>query len=102
MPINSTRSVATSWPCWRLESAGLVEWQREGNQVYSVRHRSELLASFSHIVRKTIGVPSTVRRSLAGLAGVERAGIFGSYARGTDKPDSDIDLLIIGNPTGTS
>ena len=83
----------------RLESAGLIERQREGNQVYfSVRHRSELLESFSDIVRKTIGVPSTVRRSLAGLAGVERAVIFGSYARGTDRPDSDIDLLIIGNP----
>lgn len=83
----------------RLEAAGLIERQREGNQVYfSVRHRSELLESFSDIVRKTIGVPSTLRRSLAGLAGVERAMIFGSYARGTDKPDSDIDLLIVGNP----
>ena len=32
------------------------------------------------------------------MAGVARAVIFGSYARGTDKPDSDIDLLIVGNP----
>lgn len=83
----------------RLEGARLIEQQREGNQVYfSVRRHSEILESFSDIVRKTIGVPSTVRRSLAGLAGVERAMIFGSYARGTDKPDSDIDLLIVGNP----
>lgn len=83
----------------RLESAGLIERQREGNQVYfSLAHRSEILESFRDIVRKTIGVPSTVRRCLAGLAGVERAVIFGSYARGTDKPDSDVDLLVIGSP----
>lgn len=83
----------------RLEAAGLIERQREGNQVYfSIAHKSEILASFSDIVRKTIGLPSTVRRSLAGLAGVERGVIFGSYARGTEKPDSDIDLLVIGNP----
>jgi predicted nucleotidyltransferase len=83
----------------RREAAGLIERQREGNQVYfSVAHRSAILESFSDIVRKTIGVPSTVRRSLAGLAGVERAVIFGSHARGTAEPDSDIDLLIIGNP----
>ena len=83
----------------RLEAAGLIERQREGNQVYfSLARGSPILEPFSDIVRKTIGVPSTVRRSLAGLAGVERAVIFGSYARGTDKPDSDIDLLIIGNP----
>jgi predicted nucleotidyltransferase len=83
----------------RLEDAGLVERQREGNQVYfAVAHGSAILESFSDIVRKTIGVPSTVRRSLAGLAGVERVVIFGSYARATDKADSDIDLLVIGNP----
>ena len=83
----------------RLEAAGLIERQREGNQVYfSIAHKSEILASFSDIVRKTIGASATVRRHLAGLAGIERAVIFGSYAQRTDKPDSDIDLLIIGNP----
>lgn len=83
----------------RLEAARLIERQRDGNQVYfSLAHDSAILESFSDIVRKTIGVPSSLRRSLAGLAGVERAVIFGSYARGTDKPDSDIDLLIVGNP----
>jgi hypothetical protein len=75
----------------QLEAAGLIERQRDGNQVYfSVARRFEILESFSDIVRKTIRVPSTVRRSLARLAGVERAVIFGSYARATDKPASDV------------
>src|SRR3989344_4361211 len=26
--------------------------------------------------------------------GVKRAGIFGSYARGDDRPDSDVDILV--------
>ncbi|MFN2432977.1 MAG: nucleotidyltransferase domain-containing protein, partial [Gemmatimonadota bacterium] len=38
------------------------------------------------------------RRHLQGLAGVERALIFGSYASSSDAPDSDIDVLIVGSP----
>ena len=83
----------------KLESAGLLERHREGNQVYfSLRRGSEIVDSVAEIVRRTIGAPSTIRRRLAGLAQVERAVIFGSYARGTTEPDSDIDLLIVGSP----
>ena len=34
--------------------------------------------------------------------GAERVILFGSYARGTPSPDSDVDLLIIGPFTGRS
>lgn len=33
--------------------------------------------------------------------GVKRASVFGSHARGTDRPDSDVDLLVrFGKPMG--
>ena len=39
-----------------------------------------------------------LRRYLAEMPGVERAMIFGSYADGRLKADSDIDVLVIGAP----
>jgi predicted nucleotidyltransferase len=51
-------------------------------------------------VRQVAGAPIILRRHLSGLAGVERAVIFGSYAHGPLKSDSDVDILIIGEPDG--
>jgi predicted nucleotidyltransferase/predicted transcriptional regulator len=83
----------------RLEDAGLIRRSREGNQVYfQARPEQPLFGAIREIVRQTLGAPRIVRRHLAGLPGVERAVIFGSYARGAVDADSDVDVLIIGNP----
>lgn len=83
----------------RLEQAGIVRRAREGNQVYfQARSEQPLFGPIREIVRQTIGAPMSIGRSLAGLAGVERAVIFGSYAHGPLRADSDVDLLIIGTP----
>jgi len=40
---------------------------------------------------------STIRRNIPRLAmryGLRRIGIFGSYARGAQRPDSDVDLIV--------
>lgn len=83
----------------RLENAGLLRRVREGNQVYyEARPDQPLYGAIRDIVRQTVGVPAVIRWHLSGLAGVERAVIFGSYAHGPLKSDSDVDLLIIGTP----
>ena len=83
----------------RLEDAGLVRRTREGNQVYfEARPNQPLFGQIRDIVRQVAGAPIILRRHLSGLAGIERAVIFGSYAHGPLKFDSDVDLLIIGNP----
>lgn len=83
----------------RLEDAGIIRRTREGNQVYfQARPNQPKFGELRELVRETIGAPLVVRRHLAGLDGVERAVIFGSYARGTVVADSDVDLLIIGDP----
>jgi predicted nucleotidyltransferase len=83
----------------RLEAAGLIRRIREGNQVYfQARPEQPLFGAIREIVRQTVGAPMIIRRHLAGLAGVERAVIFGSYARGTVDSDSDVDVLIVGTP----
>jgi predicted nucleotidyltransferase len=83
----------------RLEAAGLVRRTREGNQVYfEARPEQPLFGQIRDVVRQVAGAPIILRRHLSGLAGVERAVIFGSYAHGPLKSDSDVDILIVGNP----
>ncbi len=50
------------------------------------------------IVREVAGAPIILRRHLSGLSDDERVVIFGSYARGSLIPDSDVDVLIVGKP----
>lgn len=83
----------------RLEEAGLVRRTREGNQVYfEARPNQPLYGQIRDVVRQVAGAPYVVRKHLSGLAGVERAVIFGSYADGRLQPGADVDLLIIGDP----
>jgi predicted nucleotidyltransferase len=83
----------------RLESAGLVRREAEGNQVYfSAATNSPLFEPVSALIRRTIGAAAVVRRHLEGLGSVESAVIFGSYAAGDMRPTSDIDLLVVGSP----
>ena len=84
----------------RLVEAGLVERSAEGRQVYfQADEQSPLFDAVQTIVQRTVGAPDVVRRHLAGLPQIDRAFIYGSYARRTDvTPSSDIDLMIIGGP----
>jgi len=94
-----TSAGTTARELGRLEDAGLVRRTREGNQVYfEARPNQPLFGQIRDIVRQVAGAPIILRRHLSGLRGVERAVIFGSYAHGQLKPDSDVDLLILGIP----
>ena len=66
--------------------------------VYSVNERSSLLGEIRALVQKTIGIEVLVAKAVEGLAGVDAAYVFGSYAAGTDSAGSDVDLLVIGRP----
>jgi predicted nucleotidyltransferase len=71
----------------------------EGRQRYfRVNTASPLYQPIRDLVRRTIGAPAVLRRHLADVPGIERAMIFGSYADGRLKADSDIDVLIVGTP----
>jgi len=83
----------------RLVDAGLVTRSIEGRQVYfQAAADSPLFDAVRTIVRRTVAAPDVLRRNLAGLRGVGRAFIYGSYARGEDTPASDVDLMIVGRP----
>lgn len=81
----------------RLESAGLVAVTRSGNQkYYQARRESPVYAELHSLVVKTIGVVEPLRRALTPHAKrIWVAFVYGSVAKGKDRADSDIDVIII-------
>ena len=81
----------------RLEDAGILTSETVGRvRRYRVNAASPIAADVRGLVLRTIGAEALIGAALAGVAGIEEAWIFGSHARGTERPSSDIDLLLIG------
>jgi len=81
----------------RLAAAGLVVVTRDGNQkYYAAQRESPVFEELHGLIVKTIGVVDPLRSALASLADrIDRAFVFGSVAKGTERAGSDIDLLVV-------
>ncbi len=81
----------------KLESTGLFLSERKGNLVYYYLNQSyPLYNELKNIIFKTSGIPKILRDVLLKYKGITHAFIYGSFAKGEERVDSDIDLLIIG------
>lgn len=82
----------------KLESQGLFTFRRQGNLVYcSLNKKHPLFKPFKSIIFKTIGVEGELRGALKRINGIKLAFIYGSFAKGTERISSDIDIFIMGN-----
>ena len=84
-----------------LTSVGLLKLQKVGNQTqFSANTEHPVFPELSALVRKTTGLRDVLALALAPLASqIEVAFVFGSMAKATEGPQSDVDLLLIGNAT---
>jgi predicted nucleotidyltransferase len=81
----------------KLVDVGVLTTKKEGNLLYyQVNKQTPLYREFSAIIQKTIGIEAKLKSSLQGFKGISHAFIFGSYAKREFKPESDIDVVIIG------
>jgi len=81
----------------KLESTGLFLSENKGNLVYYYLNQSyPLFKELKSIILKTSGVPKMLHNILDKFKDIDRAFIYGSFAKGEEREDSDIDLLIIG------
>ena len=81
----------------RLRAAGMIE--RDGScrpYLYRPDVASPLTEPVQQLVERTVGVESLIRRALESVDGLEAAAIFGSWARGQALPESDIDVIVVG------
>ena len=82
-----------------LRSAGILVSTKVGNQViYRLSPECPIYDELRSIIRKTVGLADTLRDELQPLAGrVGLAYIYGSQASGNARPDSDVDVMIVGD-----
>lgn len=82
----------------RLVDMGLLVTSREGNlQFYLVNKKNPLYDEFKTIIQKTIGIDALLKDALGRVDGINFAFIFGSYAKKDFKPESDIDMAVVGD-----
>lgn len=91
-PTNVSREMS------KLEELGILRSKRTGNlKHFQTNQECPFFVELKGLVLKTSGVAGRIRDSLQRLGGIEFAFIYGSYAKGEEKADSDVDLLIIGD-----
>lgn len=81
----------------RMAATGLVSVEKVGNQkFYMANPSSPVFEELAGLVRKTVGLVAPLQASLAPLADrIVAAFVYGSVAKGTERAESDIDLLVV-------
>lgn len=82
----------------KCEEEGLVTSKKRGNQKYfTVNVKYPLFADLKNIVAKTFGIESQLKEVVVKHDGIILAILYGSFAKGAENANSDIDLLIVGD-----
>lgn len=83
----------------QLTDVSIIRRSESGHQVYfQANPNSPVFGELKSLITKTIGAADTLHNALAPLVDrINFAFIYGSIARGEEKPQSDIDLLVVGN-----
>jgi predicted nucleotidyltransferase len=83
----------------QLTRAGILKRTVEGRQTYYQANRTcHVFEELYGLIRKTFGAPEVLQEALHPLADrIQFAFIFGSVASGRGNPESDIDLMIVGD-----
>lgn len=81
----------------KLQAEGLLKTEKQGNALFYFLDKSyPLYKEIKSIISKTSGVEGLLRNLTNKEVSILKAFIYGSYAKGTEKGNSDIDLVIVG------
>jgi predicted nucleotidyltransferase len=82
----------------RLTAAGIITRSIRGRQVYFQANREcPIFPELKTLVIKTVGIGDVLRSALLPLGDkIRLAFIYGSLARGDERPGSDVDLIVVG------
>jgi predicted nucleotidyltransferase len=82
-----------------LEEYGIVASRTQGGQkLYRMNPDCPVFPELASLVRKTAGLAELIRSALHPLLQqIEQAYIYGSQAAGTARPQSDVDVMVVGD-----
>jgi predicted nucleotidyltransferase len=81
----------------KLYKLNLVLKNRDGNRLYYRANRQHPIFPELHsLVVKTVGLIDVLKDAFAVEKAIRSAFVFGSIAEGSEKAESDIDLMVIG------
>lgn len=80
-----------------LVHSGILQTRREGRRTYyRPQEKSAIFKELRGIVRKTMGTPAEIEAALSPISSrITLALIYGSVARGTDRANSDVDVMVV-------
>ena len=81
-----------------LLSSGILNVRNVGNiKLFSLNKQNPVYEEMKNIIYKTEGVVKLVKDAVADVVGVKVAFIYGSFAKGDERTDSDVDIFLIGD-----
>lgn len=82
-----------------LTESGVLERKQDGRRIYyKVKADSPVFNALRELFSKTVGLVPTLQSEMAKLRNrIRWAAIYGSVARGEEAPESDIDLVLVGD-----
>jgi predicted nucleotidyltransferase len=90
-PSNLSRELA------KLEDLGILISSRERNlKRFRVNEGCSFGPELKGLIQKTTGVIGRLKATLQTVKGIDFAFVYGSFAKGTENAESDLDLLIVG------
>lgn len=83
----------------QLVDAGLVTRKTVGSQtLYSANEESPVFREIKSLVKKTVGMHDVLAEALETLRKkINFAFVYGSVARSRENPESDVDLMVVGD-----
>ena len=82
----------------KLEQEGIFISSTKGLvKLYSLDKKYPVFNDLKNIIFKTEGIEGSLRQLVSEYAGIEVAFIYGSYAKGKEKGNSDIDIVVVGS-----
>jgi len=81
-----------------VEEGLLLSEYRGRARFFQTNVKHPLYPELKKIIAKTVGVEGSLREIFSRVKEVKLALLYGSFVKGKERADSDIDLLIVGRP----
>jgi len=82
----------------KLSISGILKSRKIGNiKLFFLNKQNPIYEEIKNIISKTEGVIKFIKDAIFGIKGIKVAFIYGSFAKGDERQDSDVDIFLIGD-----